>query len=167
MPAIVWCDHYVVYIISYRTWVAITQLSFLLPDFVMLNCTLLLLILFLKDILNSFFKISSEDDFCTCSSFFFYFSCFATFCCCQMHFPSYWFHLLLVQHWERICECKSRRRRLLYRHTLAELSDLVLASDSDRFEERSPSNDLRRQISCSNELNVLTKKVLLRSFSIP
>eukprot|EP00258_Populus_trichocarpa_P036652 XP_024452671.1 lysine-specific demethylase 5B isoform X1 [Populus trichocarpa] len=94
---------------------------------------------------------TEEDPACIICKQYLYLS--AVVCHCR---PS---AFVCLEHWERICECKSRRRCLLYRHTLAELSDLVLASDSDRFEERSPSNDLRRQISCSNELNVLTKKV--------
>ncbi|KAJ6703596.1 LYSINE-SPECIFIC DEMETHYLASE [Salix viminalis] len=94
---------------------------------------------------------TEEDPACIICKQYLYLS--AVVCSCR---PS---AFVCLEHWERICECKSRRRCLLYRHTLAELSDLVFTSDSNRFEERSPSNNLRRQISCSNESNVLTKKV--------
>ncbi|KAJ6326770.1 hypothetical protein OIU78_013786 [Salix suchowensis] len=94
---------------------------------------------------------TEEDPACIICKQYLYLS--AVVCSCR---PS---AFVCLEHWERICECKPRRRCLLYRHTLAELSDLVFTSDSNRFEERSPSNNLRRQISCSNESNVLTKKV--------
>ncbi|XP_057978320.1 lysine-specific demethylase JMJ17 isoform X2 [Malania oleifera] len=64
-----------------------------------------------------------------------------------------------LEHWEHICECKPSRRRLLYRHTLAELSDLVLKADKIDFEGTPQSRNLRRQLSCSSESAALTKKV--------
>ncbi|XP_022720178.1 lysine-specific demethylase 5B isoform X3 [Durio zibethinus] len=63
------------------------------------------------------------------------------------------------EHWEHLCECKSRKRRLLYRHTLAELADLVLIVDKHASEEIPQSDGLERNISCSNELNASKKKV--------
>ncbi|CAA0838763.1 transcription factor jumonji (jmjC) domain-containing protein [Striga hermonthica] len=35
-----------------------------------------------------------------------------------------------LEHWEHLCECKPNKLRLLYRHTLAELTDLLLKADS-------------------------------------
>ncbi|XVE57876.1 hypothetical protein DITRI_Ditri04bG0125600 [Diplodiscus trichospermus] len=64
-----------------------------------------------------------------------------------------------LEHWEHLCECKSMKLRLLYRHTLAELADLVLIVDKHASEEIPQSDGLQRNISCSNELNASKKKV--------
>ncbi|CAN1778041.1 Lysine-specific demethylase JMJ17 [Linum perenne] len=72
-----------------------------------------------------------------------------------------------LEHWERLCECKPSRRRLLYRHTLAELHTLVLMVDKRFSEERSQTNSTRKQISCSSDLNILTKKVKGVQVSFP
>ncbi|KAM2673879.1 hypothetical protein EV2_015129 [Malus domestica] len=64
-----------------------------------------------------------------------------------------------LEHWEHLCECKSRRLRLLYRHSLAELHELVLEMDKHGFEETTQSRTIRRQISCTDEPTALTKKV--------
>ncbi|XWS48929.1 hypothetical protein CRYUN_Cryun13aG0119400 [Craigia yunnanensis] len=64
-----------------------------------------------------------------------------------------------LEHWEHLCECKSRKLCLLYRHTLAELADLVLIVDKHASEEIPQSDGLQRNISCSNELNASKKKV--------
>lgn len=64
-----------------------------------------------------------------------------------------------LEHWERLCECKSSKRRLLYRHSLAELNDLVLAVDTYCSEETTQSRNVGRQISSSNEPSTLSKKV--------
>ncbi|KAF4403837.1 hypothetical protein CsatB_003771 [Cannabis sativa] len=64
-----------------------------------------------------------------------------------------------LEHWERLCECKSSKRRLLYRQSLAELNDLVIAVDKYCSEETTQNRNARRQISCSNEPKTLIKKV--------
>ncbi|KAM5572478.1 lysine-specific demethylase JMJ17 [Rosa sericea] len=64
-----------------------------------------------------------------------------------------------LEHSERLCECKSSRLRLHYRHTLAELHDLVLAMDKHCGEETTQSRTKKRQLQCSNEPTALTKKV--------
>ncbi|XP_012086902.1 lysine-specific demethylase 5B isoform X2 [Jatropha curcas] len=94
---------------------------------------------------------TEEDPTCIICKQYLYLS--AVVCHCR---PSAY---VCLAHWEHICECKSSRLRLLYRHTLAELYDLVLTADKFGSEERSQSNSLQRQSSRSNEMNVLTKKV--------
>ncbi|PON84593.1 Autoimmune regulator [Trema orientale] len=64
-----------------------------------------------------------------------------------------------LEHWKHLCECKSSKRRLLYRQSLAELNDLVLAVDKHCTEETTQNRNIRRQISCSNEPSTLIKKV--------
>ncbi|XVF13135.1 hypothetical protein REPUB_Repub08aG0182000 [Reevesia pubescens] len=64
-----------------------------------------------------------------------------------------------LEHWEHLCECKSRKLHLLYRHTLAELADLVHIVDKLALEEIQQSDRLQRNISRSNELNASKKKV--------
>ncbi|KAH7550304.1 hypothetical protein JRO89_XS13G0168000 [Xanthoceras sorbifolium] len=64
-----------------------------------------------------------------------------------------------LEHWEHLCECKSRKLHLLYRHTLAELRAMSLTIDKYSSEETSQSNNLRRQLSCSHQPSALTKKV--------
>lgn len=66
-----------------------------------------------------------------------------------------------LQHRKHLCECKSSKLRLLYRHSLAELNALMLAVDSYCSEEATHNRNIRRQITCSNELSTLTKKVCL------
>uniref|UniRef100_A0A5B7BX15 Putative lysine-specific demethylase 5B isoform X4 n=1 Tax=Davidia involucrata TaxID=16924 RepID=A0A5B7BX15_DAVIN len=64
-----------------------------------------------------------------------------------------------LEHWEHLCECKSSKHRLLYRHTLAELSDLVLMTDRYDSEEMPQNRNLQGQFLCNNESGALTKKV--------
>ncbi|XP_050375974.1 lysine-specific demethylase JMJ17 [Argentina anserina] len=64
-----------------------------------------------------------------------------------------------LEHSERLCECKSGRLRLHYRHTLAELHDLVLGVDKHYSEETTKTRTKKRQLQCSNEPTALTKKV--------
>lgn len=66
---------------------------------------------------------------------------------------------ILTQHWKHLCECKSRKLHLLYRHTLAELNDLLLTLDRCNPEEMPGINSLKRQISSSNQMSSLSKKV--------
>ncbi|KAF6162208.1 hypothetical protein GIB67_008337 [Kingdonia uniflora] len=64
-----------------------------------------------------------------------------------------------LEHWEHLCECKSKKQRLLYRHTLAELNSLVLTVDACNLEETAQGRSCRRQYSCSKDTNAATKKV--------
>lgn len=61
-----------------------------------------------------------------------------------------------MQHWEHLCECKASKHCLLYRHTLADLNDLVLLTEKHGPED--PSMNSRRQLTCSNEAT-LSRKV--------
>ncbi|XP_059661778.1 lysine-specific demethylase JMJ17 isoform X2 [Cornus florida] len=63
-----------------------------------------------------------------------------------------------LQHWEHLCECKPKKHCLLYRHTLAELSDLVLKMDRYNSEETLQNRSLRRELLCSKS-GALMKKV--------
>ncbi|XP_031381205.1 lysine-specific demethylase 5B [Punica granatum] len=63
-----------------------------------------------------------------------------------------------LEHWDHICECKASRHRLLYRHTLAELTNLVLMTDKDGYGEGN-SRPALIQNSCSSEMSALSKKV--------
>ncbi|KAA8522400.1 hypothetical protein F0562_013239 [Nyssa sinensis] len=64
-----------------------------------------------------------------------------------------------LEHWEHLCECKPNKRRLLYRHALAELSDLVLMTDRNNSEETPQNRNLKEQLLCSSQSGALTKKV--------
>ncbi|XWS49936.1 hypothetical protein CRYUN_Cryun12cG0045500 [Craigia yunnanensis] len=94
---------------------------------------------------------TEEDPTCIICKQYLYLS--AVVCRCR---PS---AFVCLEHWEHLCECKSRKLHLLYRHTLAELADLVLIVDKHASEEIPQSDRLQRNISCSNELNASKKKV--------
>ncbi|XP_050266962.1 lysine-specific demethylase JMJ17 isoform X1 [Quercus robur] len=94
---------------------------------------------------------TEEDPTCIICKQYLYLSAVA--CQCR---PS---AFVCLQHWERLCECKSSKLHLLYRHTLAELYDLVLTMDKYSCEETTQSRNIRRQISCSIEPKALKKKV--------
>lgn len=64
-----------------------------------------------------------------------------------------------LQHWEHLCECKPQKRRLLFRHTLAELNDMVLITDKSNHEEA--AKKIRGQLLSSNDPSALSKKVLI------
>ncbi|TKY70948.1 Lysine-specific demethylase 5B [Spatholobus suberectus] len=61
-----------------------------------------------------------------------------------------------LEHWEHLCECKTEKLRLLYRHSLAELYDLAFSMDKYTSEDKAEYRSVKRQSSC---LNALTKKV--------
>lgn len=67
-----------------------------------------------------------------------------------------------LQHWEHLCECKPQKRKLLFRHTLAELNDMVLITDKSNHEEA--AKDIRGQLLSSNDPPALSKKVLTITF---
>ncbi|KAL9434409.1 hypothetical protein AB3S75_029115 [Citrus x aurantiifolia] len=94
---------------------------------------------------------TEEDPTCIICRQYLYLSAVA--CCCR---PA---AFVCLEHWEHLCECKTRKLHLRYRHTLAELYDLFLTIDRNSSEETSESNNLRRQISSSNRPTTLTKKV--------
>ncbi|XP_059443641.1 lysine-specific demethylase JMJ17 isoform X2 [Corylus avellana] len=94
---------------------------------------------------------TEEDPTCIICKQYLYLS--AVVCRCR---PS---AFVCLEHWERLCECKSSRLCLLYRHTLAELYDLVLTVDKYSCEEMEESRSIRKQTSISTELNTLTKKI--------
>lgn len=64
-----------------------------------------------------------------------------------------------MQHWDHICECKPSRHCLLYRHTLAELKNLVLLINKDGNAENN-SKSVLAQNSRPSEVSALSKKVL-------
>ncbi|GAV57946.1 PHD domain-containing protein/ARID domain-containing protein/JmjC domain-containing protein/JmjN domain-containing protein/zf-C5HC2 domain-containing protein/PLU-1 domain-containing protein [Cephalotus follicularis] len=64
-----------------------------------------------------------------------------------------------LEHWEHLCECKPSKLRLLYRHTLAELYDLVISVDIPSSKESIQSKNTQLHMSSFNGLCALTKKV--------
>ncbi|KAL3833496.1 hypothetical protein ACJIZ3_008232 [Penstemon smallii] len=60
-----------------------------------------------------------------------------------------------LEHWEHLCECKPYKIRLLYRHSLAELSDLLL--NVDKHDSTEAADHSLREI--SEKGAVLAKKV--------
>lgn len=61
-----------------------------------------------------------------------------------------------MQHWENLCECKPRKRHFRYRHSLAELNDMVVMMDKPSSEEMIEKRNTR-----ANESPSLSKKVLI------
>lgn len=61
-----------------------------------------------------------------------------------------------LQHWENLCECKPNKLRLLYRHSLAELSGLLLKVDKYCSEEG--AGESQKDI-CPDKAVALVKKV--------
>ncbi|OVA13119.1 ARID/BRIGHT DNA-binding domain [Macleaya cordata] len=94
---------------------------------------------------------TEEDPTCIICQQYLYLS--AVVCRCR---PS---AFVCLEHCEHLCECNPSKHRLLYRHTLAELEDLVLLVNNCDFDETYQSRSCRRLLSCSNDSNALTKKV--------
>ncbi|KAJ4712113.1 Transcription factor jumonji (JmjC) domain protein [Melia azedarach] len=94
---------------------------------------------------------TEEDPTCMICRQYLYLS--AVVCCCQ---PT---AFVCLEHWEHLCECKTRKLRLLYRHSLAELYDFILAIDRCSSDETSEISHLLRQLPSSSRLTTLTKKV--------
>ncbi|PIN05226.1 hypothetical protein CDL12_22235 [Handroanthus impetiginosus] len=61
-----------------------------------------------------------------------------------------------LEHWEHLCECKPNKLRLLYRHTLAELNNLLLKVD--KYDSVEAAGDSGRDM-CSGKAVPLAKKV--------
>ncbi|OIV94904.1 hypothetical protein TanjilG_22101 [Lupinus angustifolius] len=91
---------------------------------------------------------TEEDPACIICQQYLYLS--AVVCKCR---PS---SFVCLEHWEHLCECKNVKRRLLYRHSLAELYDLTFFMDKYTSEDKAEYRSVRRQSSC---LGPLTKKV--------
>ncbi|KAK1265891.1 putative lysine-specific demethylase JMJ14 [Acorus gramineus] len=69
-----------------------------------------------------------------------------------------------VEHFKHLCECKPKKQRLLYRHTLAQLSDLARMDSlgsalTCTLEETSQSGICSRDLSCSSISTALVKKI--------
>ncbi|KAJ8766205.1 hypothetical protein K2173_021722 [Erythroxylum novogranatense] len=94
---------------------------------------------------------TEEDPTCIICKQYLYLS--AVTCCCRRS------AFVCLEHWEHICECKSSKLCLLYRHTLAELYELVISKGKCNFEESPENDDLLWQISSSHDPKDMTKKV--------
>ncbi|XP_071692833.1 lysine-specific demethylase JMJ17 [Rutidosis leptorrhynchoides] len=92
-----------------------------------------------------------EDAACVICQQFLYLS--AVGCTCR---PS---AFVCLEHWENLCECKPRKRRFLYRHTLAELNDLIMMMETHSSDDMIEKRNKRKQLTCSSELSSLSKKV--------
>ncbi|KAF8033026.1 hypothetical protein BT93_D1803 [Corymbia citriodora subsp. variegata] len=93
---------------------------------------------------------TEEDPMCVICQQYLYLS--AVVCDCR---PS---ASVCLEHWQRICECKPSKRCLRYRHTLAELSDLLLTVVKYNGEETQRSQVLQQR-SFSSETSALAEKV--------
>ncbi|KAL5098856.1 hypothetical protein RYX36_003183 [Vicia faba] len=91
---------------------------------------------------------TEEDPACIICQQYLYLS--AVVCSCR---PS---SFVCLEHWEHLCECKTTKLRLLYRHSLGELNDLAFSIDKYISEEKAESRSAKKQSSC---LSALTKKV--------
>lgn len=69
---------------------------------------------------------------------------------------SNWTEVLFLQHWEHLCECKPNKLRLLYRHTLAELTGLLHKVDKYYLVEAAGDSQRTR---CSEKQVAVAKKV--------
>ncbi|XP_042755889.1 lysine-specific demethylase JMJ17 isoform X2 [Lactuca sativa] len=94
-----------------------------------------------------------EDATCVICQQFLYLS--AVGCSCR---PS---ALVCLEHWENLCECKPRKRHLLYRHTLSELNDLVIMMEKDTSEETTQKRNTRKLSTCTKDSPSLSKKAQL------
>uniref|UniRef100_A0A7N0VHE2 Uncharacterized protein n=2 Tax=Kalanchoe fedtschenkoi TaxID=63787 RepID=A0A7N0VHE2_KALFE len=94
---------------------------------------------------------TEEDPVCIICQQHLYLS--AVTCCCR----SYGF--VCLEHWEHLCECKPIKRRLLYRHTLADLSDLVLLTEEINTKGIPEHRGTLRKHSSSDDSSALAKKV--------
>lgn len=71
---------------------------------------------------------------------------------------------VLAQHWKHLCECNPKKHRLLYRHTLADLYDLLLTV-TERDIAQDNVDQSEKQVSCFTKTCTLTKKVFLSFLS--
>ncbi|XP_052209867.1 lysine-specific demethylase JMJ17 isoform X2 [Diospyros lotus] len=94
---------------------------------------------------------TEEDPTCIICQQYLYLS--AVVCRCR---PS---AFVCLEHWEHLCECKPNKHRLLYRHTLTDLKDLVIMTDKHISGETEQVRNLRRQTLSFDGMGALTKKV--------
>ncbi|VFQ70792.1 unnamed protein product [Cuscuta campestris] len=98
---------------------------------------------------------TEEDPTCIICQQYLYLSAVA--CSCRLSV------FVCLEHWEHLCECKPNKHRILYRHTLAELSDLVLIANKCNSEYASTS--IQNQLLTSTDSAALSKKVKGNSFT--
>ncbi|XP_020978798.1 lysine-specific demethylase 5B isoform X1 [Arachis ipaensis] len=91
---------------------------------------------------------TEEDPTCIICQQYLYLS--AVVCSCR---PS---SFVCLEHSEHLCECKTVKLRLLYRHSLAELFDLAFSMEEFTSDDKAECRSVRRQSSCQG---ALTKKV--------
>ncbi|XP_042483738.1 uncharacterized protein LOC122064092 isoform X4 [Macadamia integrifolia] len=63
-----------------------------------------------------------------------------------------------LEHWEHLCECSPSKHCLLYRHTLADLNEMVHMVDECNLEHTPRSRIPRRQFTSLKESSAMTKK---------
>ncbi|KAI3421506.1 uncharacterized protein J3R85_012198 [Psidium guajava] len=93
---------------------------------------------------------TEEDPMCIICQQYLYLS--AVVCGCR---PS---AAVCLEHWQHICECNPSKHRLLYRHTLAELSDLLLTVNKYNGDETQRSKALQQR-SLPSETSASANKV--------
>ncbi|KAF8769060.1 hypothetical protein HU200_006983 [Digitaria exilis] len=96
---------------------------------------------------NPNFIGSEEDPTCIICRQYLYLS--AVSCNCRL--SSY----VCLEHWKHLCECNPEKHCLLYRHTLAELSDLVCEVSLASL----PGDDVKRNPQLLNDVCLPSKKV--------
>lgn len=103
---------------------------------------------------------TEEDPTCIICQQYLYLS--AVVCRCR---PS---TFVCLEHWERLCECFPRKRRLLYRHSLAELNELLVITENviSSSDDKRRRKDFPRHNACSTDSGTLTKKVKGKQISL-
>ncbi|XP_021735832.1 lysine-specific demethylase 5D-like [Chenopodium quinoa] len=103
---------------------------------------------------------TEEDPTCIICQQYLYLS--AVVCRCR---PS---TFVCLEHWERLCECNPRRCRLRYRHSLAELNELLVITKNviSGSEDNGQGKDFAELNTCSTDSGTLTKKVKGKQISL-
>ncbi|XP_057525455.1 lysine-specific demethylase JMJ17 isoform X2 [Amaranthus tricolor] len=103
---------------------------------------------------------TEEDPTCIICQQYLYLS--AVVCRCR---PS---TFVCLEHWERLCECNPRKRRLLYRYSLAELNELLVMTDNfvSGPNDYPQNKDLPGKNVCSIDSDTLKKKVKGKQISL-
>ncbi|GMH09395.1 hypothetical protein Nepgr_011236 [Nepenthes gracilis] len=96
------------------------------------------------------YVVTEEDRTCIICQQYLYLS--AVVCRCR---PS---TFVCLEHSEHLCECSPKKQRLLYRHSLAELNELVAMTENTNVDCAPESRSLRSQNSCSADSACLAKK---------
>ncbi|CAN6162576.1 unnamed protein product [Urochloa humidicola] len=97
--------------------------------------------------INPNFIGSEEDPTCIICRQYLYLSAVS----CKCRFSSY----VCLEHWKHLCECSPEKHCLLYRHTLAELGDLVCEVSLASL----PGDDVKQNPHLFNDVCVPSKKV--------